>query len=161
MRLSSSTVLVLPLPLLGCLAFPAGSGQNLLESERRESLSRVDRPPFVATRAISPSITNNYLPVIKRDGVEVVHLEGRPVVKRGDEVPHLEGRPVVKRGEVPHLEGRPVVKRGDEVPHLEGRPVVKRGEQVAHVGGGPVDKRSPSIQHVHQIIPPGEIAGDY
>ncbi|KAH7010910.1 uncharacterized protein B0I36DRAFT_341557 [Microdochium trichocladiopsis] len=96
MRLSSSTILVLPLPLLGCLAFPAGSGQNLLESERRESLSRVDRPPFVATRAISPSIANNYLPVIKR-GEEVPHLEGRPVVKRGEEVAHVGGGPIDKR----------------------------------------------------------------
>ncbi|KXJ85418.1 hypothetical protein Micbo1qcDRAFT_180857 [Microdochium bolleyi] len=145
MHLSILAMLVLPLHLIASLALPAGSGLDLLGSERRESLSNVDKPALVATRAISQSIASNYLPVIRKDGEEVAHLEGRPVVKRSEVLAHLEGRPVVKRSEV--------------LAHLEGRPVVKRGEAVAHLGGAPVDKRS--IQHVHQIIPPGEIAGDY
>ncbi|KAH7012226.1 uncharacterized protein B0I36DRAFT_356306 [Microdochium trichocladiopsis] len=171
MRLSSPLILVLPLHLLGSGALPVGSGL--------EFLSRADGAELPALRAVSPVFADKYLPVIKRDGEDVPQLEGRPVVKRGETMPQLEGRPVIKRGETtpqlegrpvvkrgeatPQLEGRPVVKRGETMPQLEGRPVVKRGETMPQLGGRSMNKRNPepSIQHVHQIIPPGEIAGDY
>ncbi|KAH7009135.1 uncharacterized protein B0I36DRAFT_356857 [Microdochium trichocladiopsis] len=186
MRLSSPLILVLPLHLLGSGALPVGSGLEFLSRAdgaelpalRAVSPVLADKYIPVIKRDGEDALQLEGRPVVKR-GVRMAQLEGRPVVKRGEATPQLEGRPVVKRGEAtPQLEGRPVVKRGEATPQLEGRPVVKRGEAMPQLEGRPVVKRAeatpqlegrsmnkrnpePSIQHVHQIIPPGEIAGDY